>query len=59
MCGGILIDPGGKTKLSYVWGLGILSNNHAEVYAFLQGSHMTLEYQIHSLIMVGDLSIII
>jgi len=31
--GGVLMDPLGKVELSYAWGLGTDSNNHAQILA--------------------------
>jgi hypothetical protein len=35
--GGILLEPTGSIKLSFAWGLGFASNNHAEFLALWQG----------------------
>jgi ribonuclease HI len=57
--GGAIMSLGGTIESSFAWGLGISSNNTAEVYALLQGLRLAIESSIQSLIVVGDLKTII
>jgi len=57
--GGVIMSPGGTIELLFAWGLGISSNNTAEVYALLQGLRLAIESSISWLIVVGDLKTII
>jgi ribonuclease HI len=45
--------------LAYAWDLGIASNNVVEDYALMQGIQLAIEFNIQSLIVVGDSSLTI
>jgi hypothetical protein len=55
----ILYDLGGTTITTYAWGLNIVSNNLAKVYALLRGIQLDKELRIIHLIILGESLVII
>ena len=52
--GGILLDPGGQTKLNFAWGLGHRTNNEAEWMALLQGMEILANTDLSRIAIFGD-----
>ena len=57
--GGVILDPGGETILSFAWGLGHDSNNRVEALALWKGLKLSLSLNITALVVFGDSWIII
>lgn len=57
--GGIIKDPHGNLMVSFEWGLGQMSNNKAEAYGLLLGSHIAKNLGLRNLLILGDSAIII
>ena len=57
--GGVLLSDENTILATYVWGLGIMSNNKAEVLALWQGLRQAQERNIDSLVVFGDSKLII
>ena len=57
--GGIIFEPSGKLHLSYAWGLGHTSNNHAEYLALWQGLNQAGKLNIQKLTILGDSRLIV
>ena len=54
-----VINPKGIMEINYARGLGIASNNQAEVYGFLQGLKNIDFKRVQSILVVGDSSTIL
>ena len=57
--GGIIKDLQGNLMVSFEWGLGQMSNNKAEAYGLLLGSHIAKNLGLRNLLILGDSAIII
>ena len=57
--GGILFEPSSKLHLTYAWGLGYTSNNHAEYLALWQGLKQAGKLNIQKLTILGDSRLIV
>jgi len=57
--GGVIIDPNGKTIVSYEWGLGESTNNKAKAYSLLLDTRILKQYAIKDPIIISDSVIII
>jgi ribonuclease HI len=57
--GGIILDPRGKVKTTYAWGLRNSTNNQAKACGLFQGLRIATDSMVKSLIVIGDSSTII
>jgi ribonuclease HI len=57
--GGVLLDISGKIVLKFFWGLGLNTNNTAEILAIWQGLAQTRRLSITNLVVIGDSRIFI
>jgi hypothetical protein len=51
--GGVLYGPGGKTKVTFSWSLGLSSNNQEEAYTLFRCLVINKDQGIHTLIILG------
>ena len=56
---GLVISPDGLSSIRFCWGLGIMSNNHAEFYVRLQASQLAKNKGYKSVQIFGDSGILI
>jgi hypothetical protein len=57
--GGVIFFPRGNIRLSFSWSLGHATNNQAEAYALLQGLLLARQQGLDSIIILGDLKVVI
>jgi ribonuclease HI len=57
--GGIITEPSGTIHLSYAWGLGHVSNNHAEYLALWQGLIQALKLNVQKIRIFGDSKLVV
>jgi ribonuclease HI len=57
--GGAMFSPRGNQELTFSWSLGKATNNQAEAYALLQGILLAKQHEFNSLIILGDLKVVI
>lgn len=57
--GGIIKDAQGNLMVSFEWGLGQMSNNRAEAYGLLLGTHISKKLGLLNILILGDSAIII
>lgn len=57
--GGVIFNANGDNILAYEWGLGHTSNNRAEALALYQGLIQLRKLGIDTVMILGDLAIII
>jgi len=56
---GVILDSEGKEEFLYEWGLGIKSNNQAEMLEAFLGIKLLKTIQIQEAIVIGDYELII
>ena len=52
--GGILLDPEGKIKQTFAWGIGYRTNNEVEWMALLQGLTILADFDLYKVAIFGD-----
>ena len=57
--GGLIFYPGEKLETSFIWGVGHLTNNQAELYALSKACQLAKEAGHNNLQIFGDTEIII
>ena len=57
--GGVILSPGGSTKLHFAWGLGHETNNRVEALALWHGLNLAIKRNLLSISVFGDSRLII